>query len=143
MNKVSMHTNIQTGYEWVQYILNEHEQKCRNVFRLLSLMFRQLCNTLCIKYGYDDTKRVCLEEFVVITLVILGNGMGNRMMHDRFQHLDETVHRHVATVVTLLATVMAADIIKPVDHSFRNVPSHIRNSKRYWPHFKVLCNLVS
>ena len=25
MNKVPMHTNIQTGYEWVQYILNEHE----------------------------------------------------------------------------------------------------------------------
>ena len=102
-------------------------------------MFRQLCNTLCIKYGYDDTKRVCLEEFVAITLVVLGNGMGNRMVQDRFQHLDETVHRHVATVVTLLATVMAADIIKPADHTFRNVPSHIRNSKRYWPHFKVLC----
>ena len=80
MNKVPMHTNIQTGYEWVQYILNEHEQKCRNVFRLLSLMFRQLYNTLCIKYGYDDTKRVCLEEFVAITLVVLGNGMGNRMV---------------------------------------------------------------
>ena len=80
MNKVLMHTNIQTGYEWVQYILNEHEQKCRNVFRLLSLMFRQFCNTLCIKYGYDDIKRVCLEEFVAITLVVLGNGMGNRMV---------------------------------------------------------------
>ena len=102
-------------------------------------MFRQLCNTLCIQYGYDGTKRVCLEEFVAITLVVLGNGMGNRMVQDRFQHLGETVHQHVATVVTLLATVMAADIIKPADHTFRNVPSHIRNSKRYWPHFKVLC----
>ena len=25
MNKVPMHTNLQTGYEWVQYILNGNE----------------------------------------------------------------------------------------------------------------------
>ena len=47
MNKVLMHTNIQTGYEWVQYILNRNEQKCHNVFRLSSHVFRQLYNTLC------------------------------------------------------------------------------------------------
>ena len=34
-------------------------------------------------------------------------------------------------VVTLLATVMAADIIRPADPTFRN-------SEQYWPHFKVL-----
>ncbi|KAK9985455.1 hypothetical protein SO802_030406 [Lithocarpus litseifolius] len=54
-----------------------------------------------------------------MTLVILGNAMGNRMVQDRFQYLGETVHRHVATVVTLLATVMIANIIKPVDPTFR------------------------
>ena len=71
-------------------------------------------------------------------LVVLGNGMGNRMVQDRFLHSSETVHRHMATVVTLLATIMAANIIKPANLTFRNVPSHIRNSERYWPHFKVL-----
>ena len=74
-----------------------------------------------------------------MTLVLLGNAMGNRMIQDRFQHSDETVHRHVAMVVTLLATIMASDIIKPVDPTFRTVPSHIHGSYRYWPHFKVLC----
>ena len=39
MNKVPMHTNIQTGYEWVQYILNGNEHKCCNVFRLSSHVF--------------------------------------------------------------------------------------------------------
>ena len=63
-----------------------------------------------------------------MTLVLLGNAMGNRMMQDRFQHSGETVHRHVATVVTLLATVMAPDIIKPVDPTFRTMPSHIQGS---------------
>ena len=44
----------------------------------------------------------------------------------------------MATVVTLLATVMVANIIKLANPTFRNMPSHIRNLERYWPHFKVL-----
>ena len=66
-----------------------------------------------------------------MTLVLLGNAMGNRMMQDRFQYSGETVHRHVATVVTLLATVMVPNIIKPDDPTFRTVPSHIQGSYRY------------
>ena len=131
MNKVLMHTNLQTGYEWVQYILNGNERKCRIVFRLSRHVFRKLCNTLRIQYGYDGTKRVCLEESVTITLVVLGSGMCNRMVHDRFQHLGETMHRHVDTLVTLLANATVADIIKLVDPTFPNVPQHIRNSERY------------
>ena len=139
MNKISMHTNIQTGYAWIQYQLDGNEQKCHNSFRMSSHVFRKLCNTLRTRYGYDGTKRICLEESVAMTLVLLGNAMGNRMMHDRFQHSSETVHRHVATVVTLLATVMAPNIIKPDDPTFRTVPSHIQGSYRYWSHFRVLC----
>ena len=45
MNKVLMHTNLQKGYEWVQYILNGNERKCRIVFRLSRHVFRKLCNT--------------------------------------------------------------------------------------------------
>ena len=63
-----------------------------------------------------------------MSLALLGNAMGNRMMQDRFQHSGETVHRHVAMVVTLLATVMAPDIIKPADPTFRTMPSHIQES---------------
>ena len=71
MNKVPMHTNLQTGYEWIQYILNRNKRKCRNVFRLSSHVFREICNTLRTQYGYDDTKRVHLEESVAMTLVVL------------------------------------------------------------------------
>ena len=80
-----------------------------------------------------------MEEYLALTLVVLGNAMGNRMMQDRFQHSDEIVHRHVATIIILLATVMAPDIIKPADPTFCTMPSHIQGSDRYWPHFKVLC----
>ncbi|KAL0008011.1 hypothetical protein SO802_009513 [Lithocarpus litseifolius] len=80
MNKVPMHTNIQTGYGWVQYTLDGNEKKCHNAFRMSSHVFRQLCHTLCTRYGYDGTKLVCLEELVAMTLTLLGNAMGNRMM---------------------------------------------------------------
>ena len=33
-----------------------------------------------------------LEEFVAVTLVVLGHAEGNRIMQDRFQHSGETVH---------------------------------------------------
>ena len=79
-----------------------------------------------------------------MTLVVLGSGMCNRMVQDRFQHLGEIVSRHVETIVTLVANVlvaniMTANIIKPDDPAFPNAPQHILNSNRYWPHFKVLC----
>ena len=102
-------------------------------------MFRELCNTLRTQYGYDGTKRVCLKESMAMTLVALGSGMCNRIVQDRFQHSGETVSQHVDIVVILLANVMAADIIRPADPAFPNVPQHIFNSDRYWPHFKVLC----
>ncbi|XP_050291322.1 uncharacterized protein LOC126732488 isoform X3 [Quercus robur] len=135
MTKVPLHTNIQTGLEWVQYILTGHEKKCRRIFRMSSYVFRQLCNTL-RQYGYYGTRGVCVEESLAMTLMILGHGEGNRMVQERFQHSGETVHRHMGTVVTLLATVMARDIIQPADRTFRDVPEHIQHSDRYWPHFK-------
>ena len=80
MNKVPMHTNIQTKYEWVQYILHGIERKCHNVFRVSRHVFGELCNTLRTQYGYEGSKRVFLEESVAITLVVLGNDMCNRML---------------------------------------------------------------
>ena len=124
MTKVPLHTNIQIGYEWVQYILIGNEKKCQRQFRMSSHVFEQLCNTL-RQYGCNSTRRVCLEKSLAMTLVVLGHAKGNKMVQDRFQHSGETMHRHVATVVTLLATIMAADIIKPVDRTFQDVPEHI------------------
>ena len=51
----------------------------------------------------------------------------------------ETISRHMKMVVTLSGNVMSQDIIKLVNPAFPNVPQHILNSDRYWPHFKVLC----
>ena len=39
MNKVPMHKNVQSGYEWVQYILHGNEWRCRNTFRVSPHVF--------------------------------------------------------------------------------------------------------
>nr|POE60954.1 hypothetical protein CFP56_76912 [Quercus suber] len=57
--------------------------------------------------------------------------MGKVMTHMQFKkkwdsHSGETMHRIVATLVTLLATIIALDIIKLADPTFRIVPSHIQ-----------------
>ena len=103
MTKIPLHTNIQSGYEQVQYTLTGNEEKCRRNFRMSSHVFGQLCNTL-RQYGYNDTRRICLEESLAITLVVFGHAEGNRWVQERFQHSGETVHRHVTTIVKLLAT---------------------------------------
>ena len=117
MTKVPLHTNIQTGLEWVQYILTGNEKKCQRNFRMSSYVFGQLCNTL-RQYRYYGTRSVCMEESLAMTLTILGHAEGNRMVQEIFQHSGETVHRHVATIVTLLTTVMASNIIQPANHTF-------------------------
>ena len=124
MTKVSLHTNIQIGLEWVQYILTGNEKKCRRNFRMSSYLFGQLSNTL-RQYGYYGTRSVCMEESLAMILMVLGHAEGNRMVQESFQHSGETVHRHVAMVITLLATVMASDIIQPADRTFRDVLEHI------------------
>ena len=95
-----------------------------------SYVFRDLCNTL-RQYGYYDTRNVALEESLAMTLMVLGHAGGNKMVQERFQHSGETVHRHVATVVKLLATVMAPDIIQPIDRTFQDMPEYIQHSHRY------------
>ena len=84
MNKVPMHKNVQSGYEWVQYILHENEWRCCNTFRVSPHVFGELCNTLNNQCGYEGSKRVCLEEFVTITLVVLELDTGNRMLQNKF-----------------------------------------------------------
>ena len=45
-----------------------------------SHLFGQLCNTLRTWYGYNGTRKVCLEESMAMTLVVLGHAEGNRIV---------------------------------------------------------------
>ena len=53
-------------------------------FKVSCHVFGELCNTLYTQYGYDGSKGIHLGESVAITLVVLGHGISNRMLQDRF-----------------------------------------------------------
>ena len=44
-----------------------------------SYVFGQLCNTL-RQYEYYDTRSVCVEEYLAMTLMVLGHAESNRMV---------------------------------------------------------------
>lgn len=46
INKVPVHTNVQSRYEWVQYIVHGNERKCHYIFRVSRHVFGELCNML-------------------------------------------------------------------------------------------------
>ena len=127
-------TTEQTGHAWVQEILRGHPIRCYEMFRMEPQVFFKFCTDL-FECGLRSTKRMGVEEMVAMFMLMVGHGVGNRMLQERFQHLGETVSRHFHTV--LLARLrLSFKYIKPQDPTFRSIPSKLRNDRQYWPFFK-------
>ncbi|KAK2638093.1 hypothetical protein Ddye_025888 [Dipteronia dyeriana] len=94
----------------------------------------KLCNDLETNYGLRGSRRMNAIEILVIVLHILGYGVGNRLVQERFQHSGETVSRYFGQVLVVLCR-MAMDIIKSQDSDFRDIPEEILIDSRYMPHF--------
>ena len=77
----------------------------RNVEEILECQAMCLDNCVIHCASMDITvPEVFVGKSLAMTLMVLGHAEGNRMVQESFQHSGEIVHRHVATVVTLLAT---------------------------------------
>ncbi|KAL8133475.1 hypothetical protein AgCh_008800 [Apium graveolens] len=74
-------------------------------------------------------------EKIGIFIFIIAQGSSNRHAQERFQHSGETVSRVFHEVLHAVC-LLARDLIKPDDPEFKEIPSHIRNDRRYMPHFK-------
>uniref|UniRef100_A0A151UEX5 DUF8040 domain-containing protein n=1 Tax=Cajanus cajan TaxID=3821 RepID=A0A151UEX5_CAJCA len=75
----------QTGHSWVQDILQGHPICCYEMFRKEKHVFNQLCFEL-VECGLKETKRMGVQEMVAMFLNMIGHGVGNRMIPERFQH---------------------------------------------------------
>ena len=104
----------QTCYKWVMEILQDNPDRCKQNFRMEIHVFLYLCKELKEKYHLRGTRKLTVEEFVVIFLNILGHGFGNKIVQEMFQHSGETVSRHF-TRVLITVSRMAIDIINPID----------------------------
>ncbi|XP_045802374.1 uncharacterized protein LOC123895954 [Trifolium pratense] len=76
-----------------------------------------------------------VEEMVAMFLVVVGHGVGNRMIQERFQHSGETVSRHFHRVLHACLK-LSFKYIKPKDPMFRDCHAKVKNDQSYWPFFK-------
>lgn len=135
IDKEPCRTSAHTGYKWVMEVLNGHDKRCYEQFRMEKHVFRELLETLTQTYGLKEGKDVPLVEALAMFLYILGHAEGNRMTQERFQHSGETVSRWFGLVLDAVSR-MSEKIISPSDPQFRRVPDKIKNDTRYWPFFK-------
>ena len=127
-------TSSRINYLFIQDILNGHERRCYEVFRLQVPVFKILCVDLVQSYGFKPSRHISIEESVAIFLITLAHGCGNRLLQETFSHSGETIHYKVLKAVLRLS----ADIIKPNASYNEEVSPQILNSPRYYPFFKVL-----
>ena len=78
-------TSEQTGHAWVHEILQGHSIRCYEMFRMEKHVFQMFCIEL-VEHGLKPTRHMGIEEMVGMFLNMLGHGIGNRMIQERFQH---------------------------------------------------------
>lgn len=136
LHKEPCMTSYQTGHKWMQEILTMNVIRCKNMFRMEKETFFKLCNDLENMYHLQSSRRMTVMEKVGIFIFIIAQGASNRNAQERFQHSGETISRVFHEVLQSVC-LLVRDMIKPDDPEFKEIPSHIRNDRRYMPHFKV------
>ncbi|RVX08681.1 Protein ALP1-like [Vitis vinifera] len=134
-------TSSHTGYKFVMDVLNGHEIRCFEQFRMEKHVFMNLLETLTKRYGLKEGFDMPLIEVLAMFLTTIGHGLSNRMIQERFQHSGESVSRWFEIVLDVVC-LMAVDIIKPSDPQFKEVPDKIRNDDQYWPYFKNCIGVI-
>ncbi|KAL7232098.1 hypothetical protein ACSBR2_010169 [Camellia fascicularis] len=77
--------------------------------------------------------RLSLEESLAMFLFICGQSLGTKNTEDRFQHSNETIHRHFVLMMRALGN-LAPFVTQPPNMAITH--PKIQNDRRYWPWFK-------
>nr|KYP66301.1 hypothetical protein KK1_012589 [Cajanus cajan] len=99
------------------------------MFRMKKHIFYNLCSKL-VDHGLRASKRMRVEEMVAIFLNMVGHGVGNRMLQERFQHSGETISRHIHKVLNACLK-LCVEYIRPQDPLFHDSQAKIENDTRY------------
>lgn len=102
-----------------------------------ALIFQTLYFDLESQYRLKAVRMMSVIEKIDMFLYTLALGSSNRKVHERFQHLEETVSRHFNDKVLITICLLVVDVIKLKDPEFVNTPREITMNPRYMPHFTV------
>ena len=123
--------------EYINSILHGSERYCVNQIRMKSIAFHHLCHILTEGEHVRPTIHMSVTEQVFIFLYSIGHNMRFRVMGSRIYRSTETVHKYFKVVLRGVLKLYKTLI------RLRNedTPLEIRNSRRFYPYFKV--NIVT
>lgn len=131
--KTPRNTSKLTGAQKTKEWLEGHPVRFYEQLRVDKHTFCLLRDALCERNLLTDTKRMDVNEQLVIFLHTIGHNVRNRVLQDRFQHLGETISRHFKRVLKAINGLRDACITDPANE----VPTKILGDERYYPYFKV------
>ena len=90
-------------------------------------VFYTLCTEL-VEHGLKAINRTGVEEMVAMFLNMVGHGVDNKMIQERFQYSGETISRHFQKVL-LACLRLSFKYIKPQDTRFHTILAEIQNDQ--------------
>ncbi|KAI9101560.1 hypothetical protein K1719_023804 [Acacia pycnantha] len=120
------------GAKFVDEVLNGHNQRCMENFRMDKHVFYKLCEILQAKGLLRHTNRIKIEEQLAIFMFIVGHNLRTRAVQELFHYSGETISRHFNNVLNAIMSI-SLDYFKPPGSE---VPSEIVEDPRFYPYFK-------
>lgn len=127
-------TSILRGHDYVIEVLNGHDGRCEESFRMETHVFIAFCEALKEHGGLKHSRYLTVQEQVCIFLLAIGHNIRNRVIQERFQHSGETISKYFNRVLKAVCR-LGKIIIQPP--SFDEIPPQIMHNPKYWPFFKV------
>ena len=109
------------------------ERYCVNQIRMKPIAFHHLCHILTEGEHVHPTIHMSVTEQVFIFLHIIGHNVRFHVMGSQIYRSIETVHRYFKVVLRGVLKLYRA-LIRLCSE---DTPLEIRNSRRFYPYFKV------
>ncbi|KAH7850954.1 hypothetical protein Vadar_005108 [Vaccinium darrowii] len=126
-------TSMLRGHDYVLEVLNGHEDRCHQNFRMKPQVFIGFCEALKVHANLKHSRYLTLQEQVCIFLLTIGHNERNRVVQERFQHSGHTISVYFHRVLKAVCK-LGVVIIQPP--SFDGIPHQIRRNSKYFPFFK-------
>ena len=133
-NRMSMHTSVKTGHQYMLELINEHPDRLFNKIRMYRPCFEMLVHVLKQEIGLQNSKYLTLEEHVMIFLYVISQEATNRMAIEDWQHSGSTISIVFTWICKAIAKLSSTFIRTP---NFDRVPDKIRFNPKYFPYFQV------
>ncbi|XP_045797408.1 putative nuclease HARBI1 [Trifolium pratense] len=122
------------GWTWVRETLNTPGESY-NMFRMETHAILKLEKLLVSRGWLHPSKEMTSLEALAMFLWSCAHSETNRNIQNKFGKSGETVSRKFTEVLESLC-LLAKEIVKPPDFNFVEIPSKIKDDRRYWPYFE-------